>query len=523
MAEFRRVRWLAGPRLRHDRGSLRRRAGVRLSTARGSERRVSACRVVVVGAGVAGLTAATVIRRAAPAIEVVVLEAQPRAGGLVETERTPRGFLIEHGADCLVTTKPRGLAAVQAADLGGELVVGAGSRRSYVAGHDGLVPIPPVLGALGPAALWSFFQTPLLSGAGKLRAALEPLMRARRDTEDESVGAFTTRRFGREFARAVLDPLIGGIYGADTSRLSVDACLPRLRDFEREHGSVTVGMQRALRARRRRVRAGEVVLPPVVTLRRGMGSFPEALARGLGVTCGVTVDRVARESRGGFRVETARGPIGCDGVVLATPAWRTPRIVEELAPDLAADLATVAHKALDCVTLAWERQDVPHALDGTGWVRAVGDPRATLACTWSSQKWPDRAPPGFVLMRSVLSLPASADDDLVAAACADLRDLVGITARPALALVRRLPRATPIYEVGHAARMARLTARVAGLGAFALAGNTYRGIGVPDCVASGEDAARAVLEALGVGEMRPIVAASGAGDARQARRFVEAS
>ena len=487
---------------------------------------MSACRVVVVGAGVAGLTAATIIRRDAPAIEVVVLEAQPRVGGLVETEHTRGGFLIEHGADCLVTTKPRGLAAMRAADLGGELVVGGGSRRSYIAGHDGLVPIPPVFGAIGPAALWSFLRTPLLSGAGKLRAALEPFMRGRRDAEDESVSAFAIRRFGREFAGAVLDPLIGGIYGADTSRLSVDTCLPRLRDFEREHGSVTVGMQRALWARRRRVRAGEVVLPPVVTLRRGMGSFPEALARGLGVMCGVRVERVARESRGGFRVETSRGPIGCDGVVLATPAWQTPRIVEEIAPDLAADLATVAHKALDCVTLAWERRDVPHALDGTGWVRAIGDPRATLACTWSSQKWPDRAPPGVVLMRSVLSLPASADDDLVAAACADLRDLVGVTARPVFALVRRLPRATPIYEVGHVARMARLTARVAGLGAFALAGNTYCGVGVPDCVASGEDAAHVVLAALASApaEARlPPGETSGAGDARDGDGLVEAA
>jgi protoporphyrinogen/coproporphyrinogen III oxidase len=185
--------------------------------------------------------------------------------------------------------------------------------------------------------------------------------------------------------------------------------------------------------------------------------------------------------------------------VLATPAWRIPDLIEDLAPDLAADLATVKHKAIDCVTLAWARRDVPRRLAGTGWVRAAGDPRATLACTWSSEKWAGRAPADFVLVRSVLALPGVADGDLVEAARADLRDLLGITAWPAFARVRRLPRATPIYEVGHARLAARLTARAAELGAFALAGNAYQGVGIPDCVASGEDAAEAVLAGLADG------------------------
>jgi oxygen-dependent protoporphyrinogen oxidase len=254
-------------------------------------------------------------------------------------------------------------------------------------------------------------------------------------------------------------------------------------------------MQRALRARRRRARSGEVVLPPVVTLRRGMGSLTDAMARGLGVRCATTVERIVRVGEG-FRVETVGGAIECDGVVMAVPAWRIPPLVEAIAPALAADLATVAHKALDCVTLGWQRREIPHPLDGTGWVRAAGDARPTLACTWASQKWPERAPSGFVLLRSVLALPGGDDGDLVAAARADLRDLLGVTAWPAFTCVRRLPRATPIYEVGHAQLAARMVARAAELGAFALAGNAYGGVGVPDCVASGEDAARAVLAAL---------------------------
>ena len=454
-------------------------------------------RVVVIGAGVAGLAAARALRNSAPDIEIVVLEAQRRCGGLVETVRSPPGFVIEHGADSVVTTKPRGIAAIRAAGLGGEITFRSGSHRTYVAGRDELVPIPSVLSGIGPGALLSLLRSPLLSLAGKARTALEAVVRPRHESDDESVDSFTVRRFGREFSRAVLDPLIGGVHGGETHRLSVDACLPRLRAFEREHGSVTLGMHRAVRARHRRARHGEIVLPPVVTLRRGMGSVPEALARGLAVTTGVAATRVTRERRG-FRVETAHdGPLRCDGVVVATPAWQVPSLVEQIAPDLAAELGSIEHRALDCVSLAWRRRDVSHPLDGTGWLRASGDSRATLACTWASEKWPDRAPPDFVLMRSVLRHAARSDEDLVALACADLRDLVGITAPPVFALVRRLPHATPIYALGHLARVARIATLTRELGAFALAGNAYQGVGVPDCMVSGEDAAFGVLGTLG--------------------------
>jgi oxygen-dependent protoporphyrinogen oxidase len=460
---------------------------------------VSERRVVVVGAGVAGLAAALALRRTAPDVEVVVLEAAGRVGGLVETERTPEGFVVEYGADCLVTTKPEGVAAACGAGLGDAIVVGTGTRRTYVATGEGLVPMPQVFAGVGLEAALSVLRTPLLSLVGKARAALEPFVPARREDGDESVRAFMERRFGIEFTRAVVAPLIGGVYGGDVGRLSVDGCLPRLRQFERVDGSVVAGMQRAIRARRRRVRAGEVVLPPTVTLRAGMGSLPDAMAARLGehVALGVGVGRIDRRAGGGFAVETAKGIIGCDGVVLATAAWQAPRLVERLSADLATELGGVRHKALDCVTFAWPRAAVAHPLDATGWVRATGETRQTLACTWSSQKWPGRAPAGSVLLRSVLAMPEASEAELVDAARSDLRDLIGITAPPVLVRVRRIPRATPIYEVGHATRVARLGAYAREIGALALAGNAHAGVGIPDCVASGETAAGAVVAALG--------------------------
>jgi oxygen-dependent protoporphyrinogen oxidase len=229
-----------------------------------------------------------------------------------------------------------------------------------------------------------------------------------------------------------------------------------------------------------------------------MASLPEALARGLGthIVRGVAVKQIAHLPMRRFRVDTPRGAIACDGVVVATPAWQAPELIEPLSPELAAGLADVTHTALDCVTLAWPRPEVPHALDGTGWV-AGDDRRPTLACTWSSVKWPGRAPAGFVLMRSVLALRDADERELIAAACDDLRDLVGVATAPRMVRVRRLARATPVCEVGHGDRMARLAAAAADRGPLALAGNAHAGLGVPDCIASGAAAARAVLAAVG--------------------------
>jgi oxygen-dependent protoporphyrinogen oxidase len=461
-------------------------------------------RVVVVGAGVAGLSAARALRRSAPGLDVVVLEASRRVGGLVESEHTPAGFLVEHGADCLLTTKPAGIAAVRALGLGAEVVAGEGTRRTFVAGGDALVPIPPILGPVDAAAAWELLRSPLLSFRGKLRAACEPFVPRRHAAGDESIGDFAARRFGAELATAVLDPLLGGLYGAAASRLSMEACLPRFCEIERAHGSIVRGLRHAMRVRRGRARTGERMLPHVVTLRRGMGSFTDAAARGLGVELAVAARGVTRVGRG-FRVATTRGDVACDGLVLATPAWALPALLEPLAPALAADLASIPHKRLDVVTFAWRRADVPHSLAGTGWVRAANDSRPTAACTWASEKWPGRAPAGHVLMRSVLAVPELAADDVIAAARADLADLLGVTAAPTLVRLRRLPRATPIYLVGHGALAARIVAGAAALGALALAGNAYDGVGVPDCVASGEAAARAVLVALE--RARPAIAA----------------
>ncbi len=458
---------------------------------------MSAPRVAIVGAGVAGLAAAWTLTREAPEVEVVVLERAPRAGGLIATERTPNGFLVEHGADCLVTTKPWGVELVRAAGLGGAVVTGAEPRRSFIAVDGKLVPLPPLFAAHGLDVARGLAQTPLLTVRGKLRLCTELFIGRRHGGSDESVGAFVTRRFGRELLEAIVAPLMSGIYGGHADLLSAEACLPRLRELERRHGSIAIGMRRMLRARQQRA-AHEQILPPMVSLRDGMESLTGALAHALGhrLTLGVAVGGITRLTGGRFRIATSAGNVDSDGVILAVPAWGAPALVAELDPDLADTLATLPHKALDCVTLAWRARDIPGSLAGTGFVTAPTGARPTIACTWASHKWPGRAPEDSVLVRSVLSNPDASEADLLTLARSDLRDLLGITAPPTLTRVRRLPRATPIYQVGHLGRVAWMRERTHAIGAFALAGNAHGGIGIPDCVQSGQVAARSVHQAL---------------------------
>lgn len=444
--------------------------------------------VIVIGAGVAGLAAARALRDAG--LDALVLERTGRAGGLIETERTPDGFVIDHGADCLLTTKPAGLEACRAVGLGDAIVTGEGSRKSFIV-HDGrLLPLPSGLLAMQPGAVVGVMRSPLLSARAKARLALEPFM-PRGPADDESVEAFVSRRFGRELLDRLVEPLVGGLYGGDGRVLSMEACLPQLRALERDHGSL-------FRASLRRSRPRPGALPWMVALRDGIGSLPDAMARDLGdaLRTGVTVTSVERRA-GGFAVLTDAGVLEARGVVVATPAFVAAPLLAGLSPELADDLSAVRHPPIDCVSLAWARRDVPHPFDGTGFLVATGEPMTTRACTWASEKWPGRAPAGMALVRCVMRAPDADDAELVEVARGELRDLLGVSATPVLTRVRRHARATPVFEVGHRDRAAAMASRASDLGAIALAGNAHGGVGIPDCVASGQRAAAAIVTALG--------------------------
>jgi protoporphyrinogen/coproporphyrinogen III oxidase len=444
-------------------------------------------KVVVVGGGIAGLAAARALEGLLPEAEILLLERAGRVGGVLRTEHV-NGFLVECGPDSFLSRKPRGVGLCEELGLGDELI---GRRpehaRSFVRLGDELHPLPEGLTGLVPTDLDALERSTLLSPEGKRRLAAEADLPPAPSGEDESIASFVTRRLGREAYERLVEPLTTGIYGGDGEELSLRATFPQLRALELEHGSL-------LRGLRAQPPPGSTK-PPFVSLRSGVETLPRAVAGDLRRT-NVCVDAGAVSVRTGYAVELEGGEhVQADGVVLATPAYAGAELVSELDPELATDLGEIPHAGSAIVTLGYGGDDVAHPLDGYGYVVPHSEGSNVLACTWSSSKWEGRATDGRVLLRVFAGPEDLADDDLVVLA-RDEVTLLGIRAEPVLTRVDRWPRGMPQYTLGHTERLERIDSALSRHPGLALAGAAYRGVGIPDCIHSGEEAARSIARSL---------------------------
>ncbi len=469
-------------------------------------------RVVVIGGGLSGLVAAHRIairgRDHRRPVEVIVLEAKDRVGGAIWTDRRD-GFTLEGGADSFITNKPQAVDLCRALGLGDRLVgTDATHRRSFVVRRGRLMPVPEGFVLMAPHRLGPILTTPILSWRGKLRLLMDLVLPRRTDDADESLSSFARRRLGREAFERLVQPLVSGIYTADPTELSLKATLPQFPAMEREHGSL-------IRAARRRDRAGRGAEQGAsgaryglfATLTDGMDALPNALAAALppgSLRTGTAVRRLSRDEPGGrWRVELLDGPpIEAAGVVLATEAHASARLIDGLDADLAQRLRSIPYASSAIVQLAYRRDQVAHPLDGFGAVVPAIEGRDLLAVSFTSIKFPGRAPAGTVLLRAFLGgatrpdLFERDDDALEALTRRELADLIGATGEPLLVDVARHPRAMPQYTLGHLDRVAEIRRLEARHPRFALAGNAFDGVGIPDCVRSGQAAADALLAAL---------------------------
>jgi oxygen-dependent protoporphyrinogen oxidase len=436
--------------------------------------------------------------------DVVVLEAAGRLGGTIHTERT-RGFLLEGGPDSFISEKPWALALAERIGLGPRLRrTDDRYRRTYVVRGGRLVPLPEGFLLLAPTRLWPALRSPVFSWPGKLRMGLDLVLPRRRSGGDESLGSFVRRRLGAEALERLAQPLVAGIYTADPDQLSLAATMPRFLALEREHRSVILGLRRAAGAREGAGASG-ARWSLFVTLTEGMGELVSALAGRLpagAVRLGAAVSAVA-PAPAGWTVHLAGGEaLPADAVVLAGAAYRMAALVRDAAPELARRLDEIGYASSAVVALAYPRAAIRHPLDAFGFVVPRVEGRPSLACTFSSVKYPGRAPDGFALLRVFLGGAGGAErleqDDgaLARLAHAEVADLLGITAPPVLERVWRHPRAMPQYAVGHLDRVAAIEAYLAAWPGLALAGAAYRGVGIADAVRSGEAAAESVSAGL---------------------------
>lgn len=453
--------------------------------------------VVVIGGGIAGLTAAYELGRLAAAegrdLRVGLVEGAPRLGGKIVSDAVD-GFLLEGGPDSFLARKPWALELARELGLESRVAAADGEPRTTFVVHCGrLVPLP--------TGISSLLRSPLLSWGAKLRLGLERFRPPRLDESDESVAAFVRRRLGAEALERLAEPLLAHVHVADVERMSLRATYPQLAEIEARHGSLTRGVA----AMRRHAAPGA---PVFLTLRGGIGELVHRLAERLppeSLRLGRPVRALEAVPGGGWAVRLAGGEtMRTAAVVLAVPAFAAAELVAPLDAELGRRLRAVRYVSLATLSLAYRRREVAHPLAGYGFFVPRREVRTVLASTWTSSKFAGRVPDDdHVLLRVFLggALGEEAlggdDDTLVDRARADLRDLMGLGATPVLARLYRWPRGYPQYEVGHRERVRAIAAALPP--GLAVAGSAYHGVGLPDCVKSAREAARTVLSGLGEG------------------------
>jgi protoporphyrinogen/coproporphyrinogen III oxidase len=444
-------------------------------------------RAVIVGAGISGLTLAYRIQQRVPEAEVIVLEERPRLGGTIGTERRD-GFQVEIGPNGFLDNKPFALALCRELGLGERLLSASeAARQNRYLFLDGRLH-------LLPNSLASFLTSDVLSWRTRFLLLAEPFRPPRRRGGDESIDAFVRRRVGGELAETLADAFVTGIHAGDPKLLSVQAAFPRLAELERDYGSVLRGMGAS--ARRRRLEAAARGEPPpssgrMWSFREGLSLLIDTLRERLRFPplTGVHVRTVRRMLNEGWRVQSeGREGWDTDVVVLACPAFQQAAILADEDADLAAAIDGIPYNRVAVIALGYRETDVPAPLDGFGFLSPQRQRRDVLGVQWCSSIFPDRTPPGMVLLRAMCggwNRPEMLDWDderLLTAVRGELLQSMRIEAAPVFHHIIRWPRAIPQYHLGHLERVAWIESRLGRHPGLFLAGNAYRGVALNDCI-----------------------------------------
>jgi protoporphyrinogen/coproporphyrinogen III oxidase len=472
--------------------------------------------VAVIGGGISGLATALALLEQAEsrglALRCTVLEAEPAWGGKIVTHRL--GDLItEAGPDSFLSNKPGGLQLVAKLGLTDELVnTNETGKKAFVYSRGRLRELPEGLIAITPGQVGPFLKSGLLSLSGVLRMGLDLVLPANRSAGDESLASFIRRRFGGQAFDRLMEPLMAGIYAGDAEQMSVRATFPRFVELEQAHGSVLRGML-AARATRNGAVEGQRRRTMFVTLRAGLDALVTALVRRLtahGVTMRARAPveslRVRSHQLGRWTYDVMMhdgSALSADSLVLATPAFVTSELLRPLTPIAAGLIEMIPYSSTATIALAYPASVIGASIRGFGFVVPRIERRELIAATWTSLKWPNRAPPDQLLARcyvggegreSILELD---DEAMVARVRRELSEICGLEAEPTFTEVNRWIKAMPQYRLGHLERVEQAEVALSRYGGLIVTGSAYRGVGIPDCIRDGALAAEKVIRYLG--------------------------
>ena len=431
--------------------------------------------VTIIGGGISGLSVAWSLQQRG--VPWRLLEASGRLGGKVQSEFAD-GFLMELGPDSFLTDKPHGMDQCRALGLGNQFVPCNNANRSVsILFRDRLIPYPKGMRLFIPVDADAFAANTLLSPEGTQRALAEcdlpgtPVPPGR----DESLASFVTRRFGAELLERVAAPILAGIYAADPESLSMATTFPRFLEMERQHGSLMRAMQQAAPV--------DPDHAPFTNLKRGMQQWADALAAAL---------------TGDIQLNTAPDSLPEGIVVLATPAPAAADLVEGRSPALAKRLRQIKHLSAGVVSLAYRAYANPPR--GFGFMSVLSEPSPLVGCTFVSNKFDGKAPPGDFLLRAFLggqkgeAILDRSDEEIVDVVRDELNRLAGVDRKPVLSRVCRMPAGNPQYETGHLDRMTEIERMAAEeIPGLHFCGHAWRGIGLSDCVREAEELAESLV------------------------------
>jgi oxygen-dependent protoporphyrinogen oxidase len=437
-------------------------------------------RLIIIGGGISGLSLAYFLLERNPSLDITVLEEEKNAGGKIWTDKT-EGFLCEGGVNGFLDNRPKTLELAASLSLE-PLRSSDNARKRYIFSKGILNRLPE-----SPPA---FFSSNLLSVFGRLRIILEIIV-PKWNGGDETLAHFARRRLGREAYEKLIDPMASGIFAGDPEKMSLKSCFPKVFNLEQKYGSLIRGMlklQKEARNTGKKVGAGPG--GALTSFHDGMETMINALTDFLGTRMKTGLPAVSIEKIGnGYIVHLKDGTsLEASSVVCATPAFNTAELVQDLNRELASTLRDIFYPSISVVCLGYRKEKVKRSLDGFGFLIPFREGRKILGTLWDSSIFPNRAPEGHVLLRTMLggarrsALAEENEEKLINLVMDELKDIMEISAQPDFAKVYTHRKGIPQYPTGHEERLKRIEDYVRKINRLYITGNAYRGIGVNDCI-----------------------------------------
>ncbi len=463
-------------------------------------------RVVIIGGGISGLATAFAVeqqaRQAELEVETLVLEKRPRTGGKIWTIQDS-GYLCEWGPNGFLDNKPMTLDLCKDLGISDQLLRSDDNARKRFIYSDAILNRLPENGP-------SFLQSKLISWPGKFRLAYEMLVPKRTDPSDETLAEFGRRRLGEEALNKLIAPMVSGIFAGDPETMSLKSCFPRIYELEQEYGGLIKALIKLARKKRAERKAGKVVASAagpggvLTSFNQGIQQLTDGVEKSLQgeVRTDCEVVRIAQKSDG-YLLHLADGQqLEADLVVSAAPAYAAAAMLAEVSDKTADLLRQIPYATMNVVCFGYQRERIAQDLNGFGYLIPKAEGRQILGTLWDSSIFPNRAPEGHVLLRSMMggaTNPAAinlSEDEVKARTMNDLKQIMGIDAEPDFVQIFRHQHAIPQYTRGHAGRLQGIGDALSDIPGLLLTGNAFFGVGLNDCVNASNQTAAKVIEQL---------------------------